>query len=226
VPPPLKYQLLHRKKPESTLVSLIGRRGRPSGVVIGDCGVVVVTTKGQVPATSSMSPRQRYREIHKASRLTRSQCRILSRKSDKCQSLVGADILLHYMDKHSQQRLISATSLHEVEEVPPSFVYAAVGRRRNTPLLKLRILDKFYFALLDSGADVSFMDKNLVEELRSSGVHLDDSSETLGLLKGQAATEGTIVVNFSWDGGRRRQIFRVVESMNRPIDLVAAVRDL
>jgi hypothetical protein len=56
-------------------------------------------------------------------------------------------------------------------------------------------------------------------ELRSFGSNLDDSSESLSLLRGQAATEGALLMNFSWEGGKRRQKFRVVEGMNRPVIL-------
>jgi hypothetical protein len=112
------------------------------------------------PEALLSSPKQCYWERHGGAGFTVSQRNIMRHKSDTIKWYRETSLVPMTKNKDCQKKNVSPVR----EQGSPLWVVprtcAAVGNKNNTPLLRLRILDKVNLALLDLGADVCFIDKS------------------------------------------------------------------
>ena len=94
-----------------------------------------------------------------------------------------------------------------------------MGSSYRNPYISVSLFDTSFSALLDTGASISVLNKQVKEFLESKGVEVKKVSKNIGLVQGSCETTELITIPIQWHDGTTKMDFIIIEQMSQPIIL-------
>jgi len=85
------------------------------------------------------------------------------------------------------------------------------------PILKVSICNRYFPAILDNGSSISLISQEVIELVRQLNITTTPSELNIAMASGGTTAYESVLLTVGWPGGKRRQKFRLLPDLVRPV---------